>query len=97
MLTDSALVVDDVQLAVVPPFVGRGEHLHHVGRRDAGAQQVEAVPAVVGIDERLGAEGAHAAFGVRAEGAHREESRSDRHAERAALVAGDDRPGHGRG
>ena len=67
-----AFVVDHVELAVIPAFVGRRELPDHLGRGDSGAQQVKPVPAVVGIDQRLGAKGANAAFGVRAERADRE-------------------------
>ena len=96
-LADASLRVDDVELAMLAAFVGGDEALHHLGGGNARAQQLEAPPAVVRVDERLSGERADAAFRVRAEGADREEARRDRDAERTAGVAGDDRPGHGRG
>ena len=44
------------------------------------------MPAVVGINQRLGAERPYAAFGVRAERPDREEARRDGYAERTARI-----------
>src|SRR5205085_389381 len=66
VLPDASGRVDDVELAVVPTIV-RGRHpFHHLGRRHARAQQLEATRSVVLVDERLGRERADAALGMRA-------------------------------
>jgi hypothetical protein len=96
VLADAPLRVDDVQLAVLAPFVGGDEALRHLGGGNARAQELEPLFSVVRVDQRLGGERADAAFRVRAERADREEARRDRNAERAARVARYDRPRHGR-
>ncbi len=59
-------------------------------------KELQALPSVVRVDEGLGRERADAAFGVRAQGACGEEARRDGDAKRAARIARDDRPCHGR-
>src|SRR3954447_24199903 len=54
VLPDASGHVDDVELAVVATMV-RGRHpFHHLARRHARAQQLEATRSVVRVDERLG-------------------------------------------
>ena len=97
VLGDAAGGVDDVELALLAPFVGGDEAPHHGLGRQAFAQQLQSLGAVMRIDERLGRERADPALGVRAQGADGEEARRDRDPERAARgIARDDRPGHGR-
>src|SRR5574341_1295510 len=91
VLADAALGIDDVQLAMVAALVGRGQVLDQLRRGHARAQQVEPVPAVEGIDQRLRRERAHAALGVRAERADGKKARRDRDPERPVRIARDDR------
>jgi hypothetical protein len=96
VLADAARGVDDVKLALLAALVGCDEALCYFGRREAGAQQLKALLAVVRIDERLGRKRPHAARGMGTERADGKEARRDGNAERAARrVARDDRPGHG--
>jgi len=96
VLTDAALYIDDVELALLASFIRGRQTLDHLRRRDACAQQLQTLACIVGIDQRLRRERAHAALRARAQRAGGEEARRDRDPERAArCIAGDDRPGHG--
>jgi len=59
------------------------------------SQQVEAIDAVIGIDQRLGRDAAQPRRDMRHAGADREKFCRDRDAELSGFgIAGDDRPGH---
>src|SRR5258706_1159434 len=95
VLADHAACVDDMELALLATFVRRDEAFHGLGCTHAGAQELEALPSVVRIHQRLGGKRADAATHMRAERARGEEARRDGDAECAArVVAGDDRPRH---
>jgi len=97
VLPDPADGIDDVELAVLASFVGRSEAFYDLGCGNAGAQELERPTRIERVDERLCAERAGAAFGMRTQRADGEEPRRDGDAERAARIARNDRPGHGRG
>jgi hypothetical protein len=84
VLADAARCIDDVELPVLAPFVRRREPLHHLRGGHPRAKQLESLPAVMRIDQRLRRERADAALRVRAQGADREEAGRDGDAEGAA-------------
>jgi len=95
VLPDAAIGIDDVELALLAAFIRRGQALDDLCSRDAGAQQLEALAAIVRVHERLGRERADAALRMRAERAGGEEARRDGDAECAApRIARDDGPRH---
>src|SRR6266850_1306149 len=95
VLPDAAIGIDDVELALLAAFIRRGQALDDLCSWDAGAQELEALAAIVRVDQRLGRERADAALRMRAERAGGEEARRDGDAERAARrIARDDGPRH---
>jgi hypothetical protein len=54
VLADAPGGVDDVELALLAAGVGRHQARDDLGRRQAFAQQREALRAIVRIDQRLG-------------------------------------------
>jgi len=73
-----------MQLPVLASFIRSGEALDDLGRGHAAAQEIESLPAVVGVDQRLRGKRADPARGVRAERADGEEAGGDGYAEGAA-------------
>jgi hypothetical protein len=84
-----------VDLALAAALVGRRDDPDHVLGGRAGAQELEAAKAVIGIDEGLRGDRPDPRRHERHPGADRERAGRDRDADLAGgLVPGDDGPGH---
>jgi len=87
--------VHDVNLAAFAPVVGREQAGEHVMRVQAFTQQLDAVDAVIGIDEGLRRDRAEAGGDIGHTRADGEEAGCNGDAELAGgRIACDDRPGH---
>src|SRR5688572_1466824 len=53
VLADAPGGIDDMELAMLAPFIGRGEALDDFRRRNAGAQELQSPARVERVDERL--------------------------------------------
>ena len=73
MRGDAALGVHDMQLPALAAGVGGDQRVDHLARRCALAQQLHAVDAVIGIDQRLRRDAADAGGDMRHACADREE------------------------
>ena len=92
---DRAAGIHDVDLAAFAAVIGRKQRGEHVMCVQAFAQQLDAVDAVIGIDEGLRRDGAEAGRDVGHACPDGEETGCDRDAELAGgRIACDDRPGH---
>ena len=95
MRGDAALGVHDVQLPAFTAAIAGNQGFDDIAGFAPFVQQLDAVDAVIGIDQRLGCDAADAGGDVRHARADGEEFRCDRDAELAGCgIAGDDRPSH---
>ncbi|MGY3460410.1 hypothetical protein ACVWW5_005860 [Bradyrhizobium sp. LM3.4] len=78
MRRDLAARIHDVDLAALAAIVGREQGGQHVVRVETLAQQLDAVDAVIGIDEGLRRDGAETGSDIRDTRADGEEARGNR-------------------
>jgi hypothetical protein len=83
-----------MQLAMIAAIIRADQHVDDVFRRRTARQKIEAAHAIERIDQRLRRQRTDTASRVWTQRADGEEPARDRHAQRAARIAGNDRPGH---
>ena len=95
MRGDAALRIHDVQLPAFTAAIAGNQGFDDVAGFAAFVQQLQAVDAVIGIDQRLRRDAANTGRDMRHARADGEEFGRNRDAELAGLgIAGDDRPSH---